>query len=114
MLLAFGLLFCHHVCPICQDDQGQQKVPQRTCATKILPNFRENFLARFVSKPLFYWVVPSNCSENSLVQFVRLFGFEVLLAPEMRPVPVMNPGLVPPRRRAEYCFESAASEERTR
>ena len=29
-----------------------QEVPQRTCATKILPNF----LVRFASKPLFYWV----------------------------------------------------------
>ena len=49
-----------------------EKVPQRTCATKILPNFR-------VSKPLFYWVVPSDCSEKSLVAFTRAFGFGVLL-----------------------------------
>ena len=31
--------------------QGRKKVPQRTCATKILPNFRANFLARLASKP---------------------------------------------------------------
>ena len=60
---------------------GTEKVPQRTFATKILPNFRVNFLARFASKPLFYWVVPSNCSENSLVLFMRFFGFGVLFGP---------------------------------
>ena len=60
---------------------GTEKVPQRTCATKILPNFRVNFLVRFASKPWFYWVVPSNCSDNSLVLFVRFFGFGVLFLP---------------------------------
>ena len=60
---------------------GTEKAPQRTCATKILPNFWVNFLTRFASKYLFYWVVPSNCSENSLAQFVRFFGFGVLLWP---------------------------------
>ena len=30
---------------------GTEKVPHRTCATKILPNFRVNFLLRFASKP---------------------------------------------------------------
>ena len=57
---------------------GQKKVPQRNCVTKILPNVRVNFLVRFASKPLFCWVMtgnPSNCSENSLVLFVRFFGF---------------------------------------
>ena len=29
-----------------------------------------NFLVRFASKPLFCWVVPSNCSEHSLVLFL--------------------------------------------
>ena len=56
---------------------GTEKVPQRTYATKILPNFRVNFLMRFALKRLFYWVVPSNCSENSLALFVRSFGFGV-------------------------------------
>ena len=37
---------------------GTEKVPQRTCATKIFPNFRLNFLVQFASKPLFYWAVP--------------------------------------------------------
>ena len=60
---------------------GTEKVPQRTCATKILPNFRVNFLVRFASKPLFCWGVPSNCSENSLVLFVQFFGFGVLFWP---------------------------------
>ena len=31
---------------------GTEKVPQRTFATKISPNFRVNFLARFASKTL--------------------------------------------------------------
>ena len=60
---------------------GTEKVPGRTCATKILPNFLVNFLVQFASKPLFYWVVPSaleNCSENPLVLFVRVFVFGVL------------------------------------
>ena len=47
----------------------------------MLLNFRVNFLARFASKPLFYLVVPSNCSENSLVLFVRFFGFGVRFGP---------------------------------
>ena len=37
-----------------------------------------NFLVRFASKHLFYWIMPSHCSENSLVPFVRFFGFGVL------------------------------------
>ena len=31
---------------------GTEKVPQRTCVTKILPNLWVNFLVRFASKPL--------------------------------------------------------------
>ena len=134
-----------------------EKIPQRTCATKILPNFRVNFLVRLASnwrvpnpplvaerapwrssqfgvagsqqpignpyrflshffctpgdpratpivtcgegsfsyqevstrgvrhspaKPLFYyWEVPSNLSESSLVLFVRIFGFGVIFWP---------------------------------
>ena len=57
-----------------------RKVPQRTFVTKISPNVRVNFLARFASKPLFCWVVPSNCSDNSLVLFVRFCGFGVLFS----------------------------------
>ena len=63
---------------------GTEKVPQRTSATKILPNFRVNFLVRFASKVLFYWPVPSNCSENSLVLFVRIFGSGALFWPLTR------------------------------
>ena len=33
---------------------------------------------RFDAEPLFYWVVALNCSENSLVLFVRFFGFGAL------------------------------------
>ena len=61
------------VIPLEPERAEKIKVPQRTCAKKILPNFRVNFLVRFASKPLFYWVLPSNCSENYLVLFVRIF-----------------------------------------
>ena len=63
---------------VCFFLSGTEKVPQRTCATRILPNFWVSFLVRFASKPLFYWVVPSTCSENYLVLFVRFFCFGVL------------------------------------
>ena len=46
-------------------NSGTEKVPQRTFATEILPNFRVNFLVRFASNPLFYWAAPTNFSENS-------------------------------------------------
>ena len=36
---------------------GTEKVPQRNFVTKILPNVRVNFLVRFASKPLFYWIL---------------------------------------------------------
>ena len=62
-------------------ESGTEKVPQRTRATKILLNCQVNFLARFASKPLLHWVVPSSCSENDLVLSVRFFGFGVLFWP---------------------------------
>ena len=40
-------------------------------------NFRVNFLVRFASKTLFYWVAPWTCSQHVLLLFVRLFGFGV-------------------------------------
>ena len=66
---------------------GRREKTQRSCATKTSPNFRLNFLVRFPSNPLFYWVAPSNCSENSLVLFVQLFGFGILLQEGKRPPP---------------------------
>ena len=48
----------------------KEKVPQRTFATKISPNFRVNFLVRFASKPLFYWVM----TINPLELFRKFFG----------------------------------------
>ena len=36
---------------------GTEKVSQRNCVTKSLPNVRVNFLVRFASKPLLYWVM---------------------------------------------------------
>ena len=35
-----------------ENGSGTEKVPQRTFATKISPNFRVNFLMQFASKPL--------------------------------------------------------------
>ena len=49
---------------------GTAKVPQRNCATKILANVRVNFLVRFASKPLFYWVMTG----NPLELFRKFFG----------------------------------------
>ena len=49
---------------------GTEKVPQRTFATKISPNFRVNFLVRFASKPLFYWVMTG----KPLELFRKFFG----------------------------------------
>ena len=81
--MRFDLLRTVHRDRIRTSKSGTEKVPQRTFATKISPNFRVNFLVRFASKPLFYWVVPSNCSEKSLVLFARFLGFGVLLASEI-------------------------------
>ena len=39
---------------------GTEKVPPRNCVRKILPNGRVNFLVRFASRPLFYWVLTGN------------------------------------------------------
>ena len=40
---------------------------------------------RLASKHLFYWVVPSSCSEINLLLFVRFFGFGVLVWPLFGP-----------------------------
>ena len=56
-----------------------QNLGHKTCATKTLPNFRANFLARFASKPLFYWLVPPSSSENSLALFrIAQSGFAAI------------------------------------
>ena len=81
-VLHFGASVSHTFILILVDSRSE-KVPQRTCATKILPNFRVNFLVRFASKPLLCWPVPSNRSEDSLVLFVRFFGFEVSFWPSI-------------------------------
>ena len=62
-------------------ESGTEKVPQRLYATKILPNFWVNFLVRFASKPLFCWVVSSNCSEDSLVLFTRVLSLGFFFGP---------------------------------
>ena len=42
-------------CSKFQPHSGTEKGPQRTCVTKILPNFWVNFLVRFALKPFFCW-----------------------------------------------------------
>ena len=59
-------------------NQGRKGTPKNFC-DKDFAELSGDFLVGFASKPLFYWVAPSNCSENSLVLFVRFFGFGVLL-----------------------------------
>ena len=49
---------------------GTEKVPQRNCVAKILPNVRVNFLVRFASKPSFCWVMTG----NPLELFRKFFG----------------------------------------
>ena len=49
---------------------GTGKVPQRNSVTKILPNVRVNFLVRFASNPLFYWMNAGNPFEL----FRNVFG----------------------------------------
>ena len=53
-----------------KDLLGTEKVPQRNCVTKIWPNVQVNFLVRFASKPLFYWVMTG----NPLELFRKFFG----------------------------------------
>ena len=49
------------------DRKGTTK---KNCVTKTLPNVRVNFLVRFASKPLFYWVITG----NPLELFRKFFG----------------------------------------
>ena len=53
-----------------ESNLGTEKVPQRNCVTKILPNFGVNFLVRFASQPSFYWVMTG----NPLELFRKFFG----------------------------------------
>ena len=58
---------------------GTEKVPQRNCVAKIWPNFSGELSGVIYLKTLVLLgndpVTPSNCSENSLVLFVRSLGF---------------------------------------
>ena len=75
--------FCNNFGRDGKQFSGTEKVPQRTCATKILPNFLVNFLVLFCLKTLaLLGKVPSNCSENSLYcscEFLALVFFLWLL-----------------------------------
>ena len=57
-------------CTALHQTLGTEKVPQRNCVTKIFPNVRVNFLVRFASSPLFYWVMTG----NALELFGKFFG----------------------------------------
>ena len=59
---------------------GQKRHPNELMR-KDFAELSGELLGRFASKPLLYLVVPSNCSENSLVLFVRFFGFGVIFWP---------------------------------
>ena len=63
-------------------DSGTEKEPRRTFATKISPHFGVNFLVGFASKPLFYWIAPSNCSEIFFGTVRAIFWLWVFLVPE--------------------------------
>ena len=57
---------CGGAAPIIGDRKGTTKKG----VTKILPNVRVNFLVRFASKPLFYWITAG----NPLEMFRQFFG----------------------------------------
>ena len=52
-----------------------RKVTTKKLCDKDFAALWVNSLVQFASKLFFYWVLPSNCSENSLVWFTRFFGF---------------------------------------
>ena len=66
---------------------GTEKVPQRNCVTKILPNVRVNFLVQFAPKPLFYWIMTSNALElfRKFFGIVRAIVWLCLEAPKGHP-----------------------------
>ena len=53
--------------------QGQKRYPKELLRERFRRTFGVNFWCDLPSRPLFYWVEPSNYSENSFVLFVRLF-----------------------------------------
>ena len=60
-----------------------RKATPKTLCDKDFAELSGDFLARFASKPLFNWVVPSNCLENYLVLFVRFLPWWFFLALEV-------------------------------
>ena len=74
-------VFCGLLHPPIQDIEIRDRkgTPKNfTCATKFLPNFRVNFVVRFVSNPpLFYCAVPSNCSVGAVRAMFWLWPFGV-------------------------------------
>ena len=71
-------------CCCCLSAGAEEKVPQRICATEILPNFRVSFLVRFASQPLFHWAVPSNYSDRENLnghRYMATGSFPIVFAP---------------------------------
>ena len=66
------------VCPLQSSNQSLgdriKKAPQRTFATKFLPNFRVNFRARFASKPLFFFFWGGGGEGSALESLRKFFG----------------------------------------
>ena len=58
--------------------RDREGTPKNLCDKDFAKLSGVNFLVRFASQPLLYWVVPSNCSEHSVVLFVRFFCSGVL------------------------------------
>ena len=73
-----------HICLcLCAFSEGQKRYPKELLRQRFRRTFGWTFWCEFASKPLFYCVVPSNCSETFLVLFVWFFGFGFLfLAPD--------------------------------
>ena len=94
---------------------GTEKVPQRTCATEILPNIRVNFLVRFASRGLVLLGSALELFRNFFGAVRAIFGFGCFLALEkcQSPWPTKVPKKclrkLRPKRGAEESAEKSAS-----
>ena len=62
-------------------DRGPKRYPKELVWQRFYQTFAWNILVRFASKPSFYWVVSSNCSETCLVPFVQFSGLGFFFSP---------------------------------
>ena len=58
--------------------QGQRRYPKELLRQSFRRTVAWTFWRDLPQNPCFIWIVPSNCSENSLVLFVRFLGFGIL------------------------------------